>query len=69
MAAYAQAGVPVYVIVNIPHRLLERYADPQPDEAAYRAVTMVAIGGVLPLPIGDGRWIDVPADRLIPPGT
>ncbi len=67
LAAYAAAGVAVYVIVNIPDRVLERYADPRPDTGAYGVVETIGPGGVLRLPIGDGRLTDVPADRLIPP--
>ena len=67
LAAYAGAGVPVYVIVNIPDRVLERYADPRSAERAYGSVETIGRGGVLRLPIGDGQLIDVPAGRLIPP--
>ncbi len=67
LAAYAAAGLAVYVIVNIPDRVLERYADPRPTDGAYGTVETVGPGGVLRLPIGDGRLLDVAADRLIPP--
>ena len=65
--AYASAGLPVYVIANIPDRVLERYSDPRPDTGTYATVETVAPGGLLRLPTGDGRLMDVPADRLIPP--
>ena len=67
LAAYAAAGVAVYLIVNIPDRILERYADPRPVSGAYDAVETIGPGGVLRLPIGDGQTMDVLADRLIPP--
>ena len=67
LAVYAGAAVPVYVIVNIPDRVLERYADPRPEAGTYGTVETIGPGGVLRLPIGDGRLMDVPADRLIPP--
>jgi hypothetical protein len=67
LGVYAEGGVPVYIIVNIPDRVLERHTDPRPGDASYGSVATIGPGGVLRLPIGAGQTLDVPADRLIPP--
>lgn len=64
---YANAAIPVYVIVNIPDRVLERRADPAPGTGTYGTMERIRPGGVLRLPLADGQHLDVPADRLIPP--
>lgn len=63
---YAAAGVPLYVIVNIPDRRLERHADPIPGGAAYKTIDQVEPGQTLRLPLGNGRVVEIAANRLIP---
>ena len=65
---YAEAGLTPYLIVNIPDRQVEWHDGPQPD-GTYADVRVVGRGGVLAVPIGDGRTLAVAADRLIPPGV
>ncbi len=67
-AVYAAAGLGPYLIVNIPDRQVEWHDGPQPD-GTYAAVRVVRPGEPLDLPVGDGRTVRVPADRLIPPAT
>ena len=62
---YAAAGIPVYIIMNLIDRVLERHADPAGDD--YCTVSRIGPGDVIHLPIGDGRTLGLPAERLIPP--
>ncbi len=66
--AYARASLSPYGIVNIPDRQFEWHEGPRPD-GTYTAVRVIRPGETVDLPIGDGRTITIPADRLIPPAT
>ena len=63
---YAAAGLDPYLIVNIPDRQIERHDGPTPD-GTYATVRVIRPGETIELPLGDGRTLAIPADRLIPP--
>ena len=62
--AYAAAGVPQYVIIDLRRRRAEVYADPA--EGDYPPPAVVAADGVLPVAVGDGRTVAVPLADVLP---
>ena len=65
---YAEAGVPLYWIVNLPERRIEVYSQPAPSPAGprYAGYQEYRPGDLLPVQI-DGRVIgQVPASDLLP---
>ena len=44
LAAYASAGLPLYVIANIPARRFEVFSDPDPDRGIYRSRSHHEVG-------------------------
>jgi Uma2 family endonuclease len=56
---YASAGVPAYVIVNIPEERVEFYGGPVPEEGRYAQRTDYRTGEVLTLPLTEGRTLPV----------
>lgn len=47
---YSEAGIPIYVLINIPDQVLEVYAEP--DAAIYRKRSVVKMGESFELPFG-----------------
>ena len=63
--AYAAAGVPQYVIIDLRRRLAEVYAGPA--GGTYPPPAIVAADGALMLRVGDdGQTVDVPLADLLP---
>ena len=60
---YATAGVPAYVIVNIPEERIELYDGPEPGEGRYRRRTDYRAGDVLSLPLTEGRTLPLAVGR------
>ncbi len=66
---YAVAGVPTYLIVNIPDERIEFYDGPQPANGQYGRRRDYRAGEVLTLPLTEGRTLPVNvADILGPAG-
>ena len=65
---YAEVGLPVYWIVNIPDRVIEVYTDPDPAAAppAYRTRTDYTPGQAVPLVLDGAAGGAVPVADLLP---
>ena len=66
LARYAAAAVPMYVVVNLPGRRIETFADPVPAEGRYATHAVVGPGEMLRLPTAGEAT--VPAFDLLPGG-
>ncbi len=66
LAAYAVAGVPQYVIIDLRRRLAEVYADPHPAAGTYPPPLIVPADGSLELRVGEGETVAVPLVELLP---
>jgi Uma2 family endonuclease len=66
LGVYANAGIPCYVIINLPERKIEVFTEPVPGRGTYSEMEEIRAGGVLRLNVGNGKMIEVPAERLIP---
>lgn len=65
LRGYAMAGVPQYVIINLPRRRAEVYSDPAPEAGKYPAPHLVEEGDVLRLSIGCGEDCQVALSDLL----
>jgi hypothetical protein len=63
---YADAGVPQYVVINIPEACVEFFEEPLRGQGSYGRVTVLKAGGVLRLELGAGERLDIPAANLLP---
>lgn len=65
---YAEAGIPVYWIVNLIDQQVEVYTDPDPaaDPPAYRARTDYAPGQSVPLVLDGQTVASIPVADLLP---
>ena len=63
---YAEAGVAVYWIVNIPDRQVEVYTGPQPQQRDYRARFIVAETEELSVDLPTGEAFKLPVASLLP---
>jgi len=54
---YSEAGIPIYVLINIPDRVLEVYAEP--DAASYRKHRVLGMGESFELPFGELATADL----------
>jgi Uma2 family endonuclease len=65
---YARAGLPVYWIVNVLHRQVEVYTDPDPtaSPAAYRTRTDYRPGDDVPIVLDGQMAASIPAADLLP---
>jgi hypothetical protein len=66
LAAYAAAGVPQYVILDLRRRLAEVYGGPDTAAGTYSPPLVVMADGALPLRVGDGETVAVPLAELLP---
>ena len=64
---YATQGIKLYIIINLPDRVIEAYTDPLPDEQKYRTVQTLH-AGTLHLPTAPGKPLAVAVKSLLPPG-
>ena len=67
LAVYAAAGIPVYVIVNLPDRQIERYDRPAPGEARYQGHTDHGPGTALVIPLTEGNALTLTVDEALGP--
>ena len=66
LALYAQAGVPMYVIVNLVDNVLEVHAGPDAAASTYTRRDRLAAGDRLIIPLDAGQTLDLAAGDLIP---
>jgi hypothetical protein len=67
LAAYARAGVPRYVIVDLRNRTAEVYAGPDAAAGTYPPATIIGADGVLSLRVGDdGQTFAVTLADVLP---
>lgn len=66
LRAYADAGVSVYVILNLPDRVAEVYTDPLPGKGRYGSSRTLSPRDKLALPTAAGEPLVVPVRRLLP---
>ena len=64
LRAYAAAGVPVYVVVDLQHDVVLVHRDPQPD-GTYPPPVTLRRGDTLSLPAAGGNAVGLPVDRLL----
>lgn len=65
---YAEAGIPVYWVVNLPERQVEVYTDPTgPDERpAYRARRDYRLGEAIPVTLPEAAVEPMPVNEILP---
>jgi Uma2 family endonuclease len=68
LRAYASAGVPVYLIVNIPERQIECYEKPVAAQGGYERRRDYRTGETLSLPLA-GRVLPVAVDHAFGPAS
>lgn len=65
LRVYASAGVPLYLIVNIPDQQIERYEEPVPDQGRYGRRTNYRTGETLSLPLAAGWMLPLAVDEVL----
>ena len=66
LAGYAEAGIPVYWVVNLVKNVIQTYAEPVPTERRYAREVTYAIGQSVPIHL-DGTLIgEIPVLDLLP---
>jgi len=63
---YANAGIPRYIIVNLPDRVVEVYTEPQVGKGRYGRVVTLSGRSPVEFPAGRGKRLSVPARTLLP---
>jgi len=61
---YANAGIPMYVIVNLLDRVIEVHENPDAGTGSYAVVRQQTRGGSLSLPTLAGEPVVVPVERI-----
>ena len=69
LRVYASAGVPVYIIVNIPERQVECYEEPVAGQGRYQRRTDYRPGETLLLPLVGGRTLPMAVDDAFGPAS
>jgi Uma2 family endonuclease len=65
---YVKAGLPLYVLLNLPEECVEVYRNPNRRRGAYAPAEILTIADMLSLPTGvKGKMVTVPLKRLLPP--
>lgn len=65
LSLYAEAGLKVYVIINLPDRVIEVYTDPFPSDGRYGTLSTLR-AGTLYLATASGKPLAVPVRSLLP---
>jgi Uma2 family endonuclease len=63
---YAEASIPQYVLINLQNNTIEIYSDPDADTGVYRTKVTTQRHQSLRLNLGDGEWLEVRAEELLP---
>jgi Uma2 family endonuclease len=63
---YADSGIPVYVIVNLPDRVVELYTEPLKGKGRYGRSVTLSPEQKVELPAAGGKSLKVPIRRLLP---
>jgi Uma2 family endonuclease len=64
LRAYADAGIPQYVVVDLVHDVVLDHGNP--TGGSYGAATTLHRGDMLRLAAGTARFVDIPVDRILP---
>ncbi len=64
LRAYAQAGIPQYIVVNLVHDVVLDHANPA--RGSYPPPNVLRRGDVLRISAGGGQFVNVAVDRLLP---
>lgn len=63
---YANAGIPQYVIINLPERVVEVYTQPQKGKGRYGQSITLSPKQSVTFPGASGKSLTVPVKRLMP---
>jgi hypothetical protein len=63
---YATAGIPQYLVVNIPETRIEVYRGPVPAEGRYQQMTPIERGGIVEIELESAQPLNIPATDLLP---
>jgi len=63
---YADAGIPQYVIINLPERVVEMYTQPQKGKGRYGQSATLSPKQSVTFPGASGKSLAVPVKRLLP---
>ncbi|HEY3322363.1 MAG TPA: Uma2 family endonuclease [Planctomycetota bacterium] len=66
LGIYANAGIPQYMIINIPDRQIEIYEHPLAGHGRYEKTGIIKAGQNVSLLLPDGKRLEVPAAELLP---
>ena len=66
LGVYARAGIPQYIIVNLPELCIEVYEQPVPAEARYVRKAVVRSGESFELRLPSGARVAIDAGRVLP---
>lgn len=66
---YANAGVAMYVIVNLPDRVIEVYTRPVVGKGRYATVVTLSPKDKITFPTATGKGLTVQVKSLLPPST
>jgi len=66
LRVYATAAIPLYLIINLPERVIEAYRQPRPGRKQYAESEICGIKHSITLPTARGAGLIVPARRLLP---
>lgn len=69
LRVYAAAGVPVYLVVNIPERQIECYEEPAAGQGRYQRRTDYCPGQTLLLPLVGGKALLMAVDDAFGPAS
>jgi hypothetical protein len=66
LETYAAAGIPCYVIVDLAHDQIEVHSHPIADQRIFAHREKFTRGQTLWLPMGNGKALDVAAEKILP---
>jgi len=66
MPAYAAAGIPQYVLINLRNNSIELHSRPDKLTGEYESKEIHELGDFISINLGDGETLDLPAAELLP---
>jgi Uma2 family endonuclease len=66
LATYADSGIPQYVIINLPDRVVENYTEPQVGKGRYARVETLRPGEKVNFALARGRVLQMSVRNLLP---